>query len=217
MNKLYIVATPIGNLEDITYRAVKVLGSVDLILAEDTRRARILLDRYKIKTRVESYHQHSNTEPEIIVQLKAGKSIALISDAGTPGISDPGQKLIAATISNNIKVEAIPGPAGITAALSVSGFRGDKFYFSGFLPHKKGRQTTIKNLAKENRTIVLYESPYRIIKTLTELKDALGDREVMVARELTKKFETIYRGKISEITNKIKPKGEFVIIIKGKS
>jgi 16S rRNA (cytidine1402-2'-O)-methyltransferase len=233
--KLYVIATPIGNLEDITFRAVRILASVDLILAEDTRRAKILLDRYHIKTPVRSYHQHSETEQEIIAQLKSGpsgilgtsKSIALISDAGTPGISDPGQKLIAATISTmahkrgticgNIKVEAVPGPAAVTAALSISGFPTDKFYFAGFLPHKKGRETYLKKLADYDRTIVLYESPYRIIKTLNDLKNHLHDREVMVARELTKKFETIYRGKISEIISQIKPKGEFVIVIKGKS
>ena len=214
MNKLYIVATPIGNLKDITYRAVEILSSVDLIYAEDTRRSRILLDRYQITTSVKSYHQHSKGEGQIVEELKRGTSVAYISDAGTPGISDPGQKLILAAVSNNIEVEAIPGPSGVISALSVSGFPTDKFVFAGFLPHKKGRQTALENLKDENRTIVLYESPYRIIKTLNQVRDVWGDREVMVARELTKKFETIYRGKISEVIGKIKPKGEFVIVIK---
>jgi len=226
MNKFYIVATPIGNLEDITYRAVKVLSSVDLIYAEDTRRARILLDRYKIKTPVKSYHQHSGNEAQIIDVIKRNKSIAYISDAGTPGISDPGQKLISAatstlahkkdTVCGNIEIEAIPGPSGVISALSISGFPTDKFIFAGFLPHKKGRKTTLRNLTKEDKTIVLYESPYRILKTLDQIKEVLGDREAMIARELTKKFETIYRGRISEIINQIKPKGEFIIVVKGK-
>lgn len=216
MTKLYIVATPIGNLKDVTFRAVEVLGTVDLVMAEDTRRAKILLDHYKIVTSVDTYHQHSGGEEKIVKFIKSGKSVAYISDAGTPGISDPGQKLIELCLSNNIEVEAIPGVSAVTAALSIAGFPTDKFYFRGFLPNKKGRKTALENLKNTKGIIVLYESPYRIIKTLEDIKSTLGDREVVVARELTKKFETVSRGKVSQIINQIKPKGEFVVIIKGE-
>lgn len=216
MNKLYIVATPIGNLKDITFRAVETLNAVDFVYAEDTRRAKILLDHYQIKTSVDSYHQHSGGEGKIAELIRSGKSVAYISDAGTPGISDPGQKLIAVALSNNIEVEAIPGVSAVAAALSIAGVPTDKFYFRGFLPNKKGRKTALENLKSKKETIALYESPYRIIKTLEDIKSILGDREAVVARELTKKFETIYRGKISQIIAQIKPKGEFVVIIKGE-
>lgn len=223
---LYIVATPIGNLEDITYRAVKTLQEVDLIACEDTRHSKILLDKYHIKTPTVSYHQHSKISKieYLIDQLKSGKNVALITDAGTPGISDPGGVLISAAIKNNIKVVPIPGPAAVTSALSVSGMLTDSFLFLGFLPKKKGRQTLFRNLMKVSnlklyQTIVIYESPYRLLRTLQDLQLVIGNKEVVVCRELSKKFEEIYHGNIYQAieyfqTNK--PKGEFVIIIKAR-
>lgn len=218
MGKLFIVSTPIGNLEDITFRAVKVLKEADLIACEDTRHSRILLDRYQIKTPTVSYHEHSRLQKidYLIKELKSGKNIALITDAGTPGISDPGGYLIQKALKNKIEIVSIPGPSAFVAALSVSGFSMNEFLYLGFLPKKKGRQTLLGKLKNEKRTIVFYESPYRIIKTLRELQENLGDREILVARELTKKFEEVYRGEISEIAKKIKPKGEFIVVIKGK-
>jgi len=219
MGKLFVVATPIGNLKDITFRALEVLKEVDLIACEDTRKTKILLERYKIKTPLISYHQYSRVRRinYLINQLKSDHDVALVTEAGTPGIADPGQKLIEETVKSKIKVVCLPGPSAVTAALSVSGFKTDEFLFLGFLPKKKGRKKLIQDLKKEKRTLVIYESPYRILKTLQELKLNLGDREAMVARELTKKFEEVYRGKLSKIINKIKTKGEFVIVIKGMS
>ena len=216
MGTLYIMATPIGNLADITLRALEILKKVDFIACEDTRVTAKLLARYRIKKPLISYHQHSKLQKTdmIIDKLKSGQNIALVSDAGTPGIADPGQVLIQRAIENKIDIVPIPGAQAAVTALSVSGFFANKFLFLGFLPKKKGRQTLLKNLAKEleiAKTIVLYESPYRIEKTLKDLQKALGDVEVVVCRELTKKFETIYRGKISQVLPKIKPKGEFVI------
>ncbi|HBG81835.1 TPA: 16S rRNA (cytidine(1402)-2'-O)-methyltransferase [candidate division CPR2 bacterium] len=216
--KLYIVATPIGNLEDITYRAVNTLKEVDLILAEDTRHAKILLSRYEITTPVKSYHQHSRLAKVdfIIETLKDTKNMALISDAGTPGISDPGQFLIKKILEELPETEIIPipGPSSPIAALSISGFDTDEFLFLGFLPKKKGRQTLFNSLKSEKRTIVFFESPYRIKKTLSQLQEFLGgDRNAVVCRELTKKFEEIYRGKIAEVLELVKEKGEFVVII----
>ncbi len=215
---LYIVATPIGNLNDITIRAIEVLKSVDFIACEDTRHTKILLDHYKIKTPTISYFQHSKVTKlnKLVSLLAEGKNIALVTDSGTPGISDPGQKLIFEAVNHKIEVVPIPGPVAAIAALSISGFKLSKFLFIGFLPKKKGRQTKLRELSKEKRVIVLYESPYRIIKTLNDLKEFLGDREVVLCRELTKKFEEVYRGEISEVLPQIKPKGEFVIVIKGE-
>ncbi len=215
---LYIVATPIGNLKDITYRAIEVLKLVDFIACEDTRHTKILLDYYKIKTPTISYFQHSKVTKlnKLVSLLAEGKNIALVTDSGTPGISDPGQKLIFEAVNHKIEVVPIPGPVAAIAALSISGFKLSKFLFIGFLPKKKGRQTKLRELSKEKRVIVLYESPYRIIKTLNDLKEFLGDREVVLCRELTKKFEEVYRGEISEVLPQIKPKGEFVIVIKGE-
>lgn len=215
MGKLFIVSTPIGNLEDITFRAVKVLKEADLIACEDTRHSRILLDRYQIKTPTVSYHEHSRLQKidYLIKELKSGKNIALITDAGTPGISDPGGYLIQKALKDKIEIVSIPGPSAFVTALSISGFSMNEFLYLGFLPKKKGRQTLLGELKNEKRTIVFYESPYRIIKTLEELRLILGNREVLVTRELTKKFEEVYRGKMSEIISKIKPKGEFVIVI----
>lgn len=215
---LYIIATPIGNLSDITFRAIETLKLVDFIACEDTRVTSKLLARYVIRKPLISYFQHSKISKidKIIALLTEGKEVALVTDAGTPGISDPGQALIKAALEAKIEVVPIPGPSAVTTALSISGFPTDEFVFVGFLPHKKGRQTKLKGLAQENRTIVLYESPYRIKKLLSELLEFCGDREVVVARELTKKFEEIYRGKISEVALKINPKGEFTVVIRGQ-
>ncbi|MBN09050.1 MAG: 16S rRNA (cytidine(1402)-2'-O)-methyltransferase [Flavobacteriaceae bacterium] len=219
MMTLYIVPTPIGNLLDITYRAVDVLNNVDLILAEDTRTSKKLLNKYSIKTRVESFHsynEHSKLE-SIIKKLKSGNTIALISDAGTPSISDPGFLLIRESISRGINVYCLPGPTALIPALVQSGFSSDRFIFEGFLPHKKGRKSRLENLSEEKRTIIIYESPYRIIKTLNQLLVIFGnDRKISIVRELTKKFENQFRGSIKESINyynKNLPKGEFVIVI----
>jgi len=190
MSHLYIVATPIGNLEDITLRALRVLKEVDFILCEDTRQTKKLLDRYKIYTLTLSYHQHSKLKKldEIKELLKEGKNLALVSDAGTPGISDPGNKLVRFLADNKIdvKISPIPGPSAIISALSVSGFPTDNFVFLGFVPHKKRRQTFFKNLVQEKKTAVFYESPHRIMKTLGSLKEYLPEQEIVVCRELTK-------------------------------
>jgi len=227
MAKLYIVATPIGNLEDITLRALRILKEVDLIACEDTRHSRILLDHYEIKKPLISYFQHSKAAKldKLVNLLREGKDIALITDAGTPGIADPGGVLvnqITRELDNQrdwkpegqIEVIAIPGASAVVSALSISGFSTDEFVFYGFLPHKKGRQTKLKELATEKKLCVLYESPYRIKKLMDEILEFVGDREIVVCRELTKKFEEIYRGKVSEIIGEVKEKGEFVIIVK---
>ena len=215
MGKLYVVATPIGNLEDITLRAVRILKEVDLSACEDTRRTSILLQHYGIKKPLISYHQHSKLQKvdRIIDELKSGKNIALVTDAGTPGISDPGGVLITEAIKNRIEVEPIPGPSSFAAILSVAGFYMDKFLYLGFLPKKKGKLTLIKKIAASNVPIVICESPYRIIETLKTIESIAGDREVVIGRELTKKFQEILRGRISEVIAKIRPQGEFVIII----
>jgi len=219
MGILYVTATPIGNLKDITFRAVEILKQADLVLAEDTRVAKKLLSCYKIKTRIISYHQHSklNKINNILDLLKEGRKLALISDSGTPGISDPGNKLIKEIISSlkNVKIEPIPGPSAVAAALSCSGVFSDKFLFLGFPPSKNKRKKFFEKIAKSEYTVVFYESCHRIIRTLEDLKNA-GVLNIIVCRELTKKFETIYRGKISDIIRKIKQgqdKGEFVVII----
>jgi len=224
MGKLYLVATPIGNLEDVTIRALRILKEVDLILAEDTRRAKILLSKYKISRPLTSYYEHTPIKKmeNIANQIKSGKNIALISEAGTPGISDPGQGLVNFLLERipDLDIVPIPGPNAAVASLSVSGFPTDRFLYLGFLPKKKGRQKLFKDLksiiGNYQYTIIFYESPYRIIKTLRDCQAILGDREAVVCRELTKKFEEIYRGKLSEILKKVQPKGEFVVILKGK-
>jgi 16S rRNA (cytidine1402-2'-O)-methyltransferase len=223
MNKLYIVATPIGNLEDITLRALRILEEADLILCEDTRQTKKLLDHYDIKTPTLSYHQHSKLKKVnyIAEQLKTGKNLALVSDAGTPGISDPGNKLINLLITNYqlpLTIIPIPGPSALAAAASVSGLPTDEFLFLGFLPHKKGRQTLFREIAESERAVIFYESVHRILKTLKQLSEIkeLASRQITVCRELTKMFETIYRGTIDEVLKNIKPeevKGEFVILI----
>lgn len=250
MSKLYIVATPIGNLEDISMRALRILGEVDFILCEDTRVTQVLLNRYNIKTKTISYHQHSDVkkEREIIELLKKGKKLALVSDAGTPGISDPGGKLVEKVINefgDGDLVESVPGPSAVTAALSISGIATDRFFFLGFPPHKKGRQSFLEKIIDAEEPVVVYESKHRIIKFLEELidlnkqtvkknlelemmdpytrkkKGLKAQKEVssiVVCRELSKMHETVYRGDIKNIMEKIKnnrddQKGEFVVII----
>jgi 16S rRNA (cytidine1402-2'-O)-methyltransferase len=213
--KLYIVATPIGNLGDISLRALDTLKLVDVIACEDTRVTSKLLARYEIKKELVSYHQHSNESKveKVINFLKDGKAIALVSDAGTPGISDPGNQLIELVQDQEIEVEIIPGPSALSASLSACHFSTQEFVFYGFLPQKKGRQTKLKEIGDEKKAVVLYESVYRIKKLLGELLEYRGDVEVCVCRELTKMHETIYRGKISEVAPQITEKGEFVVIL----
>ena len=221
MGKLYIVATPIGNLEDITLRALRVLKEVDLILCEDTRVTRKLLDHYKISTPTLSYHQHSGKVKldKVLDQLDQDKQIALVTDAGTPGVSDPGGKLVAEALLAGNEVEPIPGPSALATAISISGLPMDKFLFLGFLPHKKGRQTLIKKIIASKYPIILYESVHRIKKLLKELMINNQKLNLVVCRELTKKFETIYRGTAEKVLDQLsdqQTKGEFVVIIKNK-
>ena len=215
-----MVATPIGNLKDVTLRALETLQSVDFILCEDTRVTKKLLNHYQINKPTISYHQHSpdSKTKEIIKLLEDGKNLALVTDAGTPGISDPGNLLIQNLTKNleTIEIIPIPGSCAAIAALSVSGFPTDRFYFAGFPPHKNKRKKFFKELAAREETIVFYESTHRILKTLLELQMFAPQRKIMVARELTKQFETIYRGIAEEILEKIKKgpiKGEFVIVM----
>lgn len=214
---LSIVATPIGNLEDITFRAIETLKNAATILCEDTRVTKNLLDRYAISTPTLSYHQHSDARrtKEIEAMLAEGKNLALVTDAGTPGISDPGNKLVSYLVKQGFTVTPIPGVAAVTAALSISGFPTDRFSFLGFPPHKNKRQKYFKEAAAIEHTVVFYESGHRIHKCLNELAAVLPEkRELMIGRELTKKFETIYRGTISEIlAQEIIDKGEFVVVI----
>jgi len=216
--RLYIVATPIGNLKDFTFRAIDTLKEVDFVFAEDTRNSIQLMKHYKIETKIDSYHEHNNVKkiPKIINLLNEGKNIALISDAGTPTISDPGYKLIRACIDEEINIIPIPGASAVTAALSASGLPSDSFFFLGFLPHKKGRKKKISFLKSLDNTIIIFESPHRLLKTLKELHDKLGERPVVVARELTKLYEEIIRGNFDSIIEYFeskKVKGEIVIII----
>jgi len=221
MSKLYIVPTPIGNLKDITFRAIDVLKEVDLILAEDTRTSGKLLKHFEISTQMQSHHMHNEhkTVGNLVQKLKNGITIALISDAGTPAISDPGFLLTRACIENDIEVDCLPGATAFVPALVNSGLPNDKFVFEGFLPVKKGRQTRLKLLAEETRTIIFYESPHKLIKTLTNFCEYFDeDRLVSVSRELTKLYEETIRGTAKEVleyyTNK-PPKGEIVIVVGG--
>lgn len=217
MGTLYTIATPIGNLEDITYRAVRILGEVDLVLCEDTRTSKHLLDHYQISTPTRSYHQHSNlsTERFISDQLAAGKSLALISDAGTPAISDPGAKLIAQVIAAGHQVVPIPGPSAVITALQAAGVDTSEFSFLGFVPHKKGRQTMLQQIASAEHTVVFYESIHRLEKTILALADS--KKYIVVARELTKTFEEFIRGDAAtvaqQITQQTTLKGECVVIV----
>jgi len=222
MPMLYLIPTPIGNLQDITYRAIDILKGVDLILAEDTRHTGKLLKHYDVKKKMAPYHQHNEHKvlAGLVKQIKDGTSIALVSDAGTPGISDPGFLLVRECLTQNIEVECLPGPTALIPALVNSGLPSDQFCFEGFLPHKKGRQKRLSQLIEESRTIILYESPHRLIKTLTQLKELLGgDRIVAVSRELTKIHEETIRGTLTETIDYFsqKPvKGEIVIVLQGK-
>ena len=223
MGKLFIVPTPIGNLEDITFRAVRVLKEVDLILAEDTRTSGKLLHHYSIDTPMQSHHMHNEhkmVEP-IIGRLKAGENLALISDAGTPAISDPGFLLTRACVQNNIEVDCLPGATAFVPALVNSGLPNDKFVFEGFLPVKKGRQTRLSLLAEEGRTIIFYESPHKLIKTLTQFITFFGpERQISVSREISKMYEETTRGTVEQVLahyTQNPPKGEIVMVLAGKN
>ena len=222
MSKLFLVPTPIGNLEDITFRSVRILNEVDLILAEDTRTSGKLLKYFDIKTPMKSFHMHNEHKvlDKMIDKLKQGIKIALISDAGTPGISDPGFLLVRACVEEGIETECLPGATALIPAIVQSGFPTDRFIFEGFLPPKKGRQTRLKQWSEETRTIVFYESPHKIVKTLSQLQEFVGgDRRLSVSRELSKKFEETARGTVNELVlhfSKKAPKGEFVIVLEGK-
>tara|TARA_B000000609_G_C24133682_1_gene326957 strand:+ start:475 stop:1167 length:693 start_codon:yes stop_codon:yes gene_type:complete len=216
--QLFVVGTPIGNLEDITLRAISTLQNVDMVLAEDTRNSKKLLDAHNIDTKMISYHEHSSEKDikRIIDLLLEGKDLALISDAGTPTISDPGYGLIRDCIKNNIIITPIPGASAITAAMSIAGLPSDSFTFVGFLPQKKGRMKKIEQLKNIDNTIMLFESPFRLEKTLNQLMDTLGNRSVVVGRELTKLYEEVIRGNLDEVIkyfSKSKVKGEIVIMI----
>ena len=219
---LYIVPTPIGNLEDITYRALRILKEVDYILAEDTRVTRKLLNHYEVKTPLRAFHMNNEHKlvEGLVEQLEGGAKVAMVSDAGTPGISDPGFLLVREAIKKDIVVETLPGATAFVPALVNSGLPCDKFIFEGFLPHKKGRQTRLTILAEETRTIVFYESPHRINKSLTQMIEYFGaDRRCSVARELSKMFEEHQRGTLTEVLAhyEAKPaKGEIVVIVEGK-
>jgi len=223
MSKLFVVATPIGNLEDMSYRAVRILSEADLIAAEDTRKTKTLLTRYNIYTPMTSYHKFNiKAKTEYLVeQIKNGKKIALVSDAGTPGISDPGYEIIREAVNQNITVEVIPGACAAIAALVGSGLPTDKFVFEGFLPKKPGKKKkALEALKLDPRTILIYESPYRVKKTLTDIFAIMGNRKVAICRELTKKFEEIIRGNVEEVMEKIKErnlKGEVVVVVSGLS
>ncbi|MDD5716145.1 MAG: 16S rRNA (cytidine(1402)-2'-O)-methyltransferase [Patescibacteria group bacterium] len=219
---LYIVATPIGNLEDMTQRALRVLGAVDVILCEDTRHTLQLLNHFNIKKPLQSYHQHSNEEKTeaIFGLLRQGKSLALVSDSGTPTISDPGGRLVRRVreeFGDGVTISPIPGASALTAAASVAGLPTDEFLFLGFLPHKKGRNKLFDEVAACKRTVIFYESPYRIKKAMEQLQERCApDRQVVVCRELTKKFETLYAGTLSDVAQKIlgeEPRGEYVVVI----
>ena len=223
MGELFVVSTPIGNLEDITLRAIRVLKGVDLIAAEDTRTTKILLSRYHIPARLTSYHEHNKKfkSEHLVRYLKENKNVALVSEAGTPGISDPGYYLIRLAIQQGIKIVPIPGPSAFLAALVVSGLPLDSFVFYGFVPRKGGkRKKWLREIEEESKTIVFYESPYRLLSTLKDLIPVTGERILAIGRELTKKFEEFKRGKaleLKEYFEKHPPRGEFVILVNGKS
>ena len=217
---LYLVSTPIGNLGDITYRAVFILNNITLIAAEDTRTTSILLAKYNINKKMIAYHSYNQQvqTPKIIELLRRGNSIALVSDAGTPGILDPAYHLVTSCIKENIRIIPVPGPSAFLTALIASGLPANRFVFEGFLPLKKGRKTKIEMLAGEERTIILYESPHRLLKTIEELLAAWGDRSCVMGRELTKIYEEFFRGTFSDLINHLRSKtlkGEVVMIITG--
>jgi 16S rRNA (cytidine1402-2'-O)-methyltransferase len=221
--KLYLCGTPIGNLEDMTYRAVRILGEAGLIAAEDTRHTAGLLNHFNIKKPVISYHEHNRFQrgPELIEKLKEGIDIALVTDAGMPGISDPGEDLVKLCIESGIAVEAVPGATASITALVLSGFSTSKFLFEGFLPRSgRERREALEGLRNETRTVILYEAPHRVKNTLKDLYDALGDRRIAVCRELTKKFEEVIRLGLKEAStlyDQSEPRGEYAVVIEGKS
>lgn len=221
MGKLTVVPTPVGNLEDMTFRAIRVLKEADLILAEDTRTSSVLLKHFEIDTKMQSHHKFNEhqTVEQLASRMRAGENIALISDAGTPAISDPGFMLVRECVRQGVTVECLPGATAFVPALVVSGLPNEKFCFEGFLPVKKGRQTRLKELATEPRTQIIYESPFRVLKTLTQLAEYMGSgREVSVSREISKKFEETVRGTLEDVIAHFRenePKGEFVIILAG--
>lgn len=223
MGKLYLVPTPIGNLKDMTFRAVEVLKEVDLILAEDTRTSGKLLKHFEIGTQMHSHHMHNEhkTVEGIVQRIQNGKNVAVISDAGTPAISDPGFLLTRACIAAGIEVDCLPGATAFVPALVNSGFPNDKFVFEGFLPVKKGRQTRLKILSEETRTVILYESPHKLLKTLSQFVEYFGaDRQITVSRELTKLHEETIRGNVETVLRHFEnkpPKGEIVIVVSGKN
>ena len=223
MPKLYIIPTPIGNLEDMTYRAVRLLKEVDIVLAEDTRTSQVLLKHYGIERKLFSHHKYNEhqTVEFVASRIEAGESVALISDAGTPGISDPGFLLVRTCLERGLEVETLPGATAFVPALVQSGFPCDRFCFEGFLPQKKGRKKRLAALADESRTMIFYESPFRVLKALGEFAEVFGaERKVSVSRELSKKFEQTVRGTIEEVIAHFEahpPKGEFVMIVEGAS
>lgn len=217
---IYVVSTPIGNLGDISLRAIEILKTVDLIACEDTRQTSKILNHYDIKNKMTPYHDHNKEykTQSLIELIKKGKSIALVSDAGTPGISDPGFYLIREAIKNDINISPIPGPSALTAAAVASGMEIDRFLFEGYLPRRKGRLKRLKELAAYKVTIVIFEGPHRVLKSLRDLKDTFGDRKAAIGREMTKLNEEFIRGNLSDLIasfNERKPKGEFVILIEG--
>ncbi|SFK30211.1 16S rRNA (cytidine1402-2'-O)-methyltransferase [Porphyromonadaceae bacterium KH3CP3RA] len=222
MGKLYVVPTPIGNLEDMTLRAIRVLKECDLVLAEDTRTSGILLKHFGIETRMQSHHKFNEHRSvvHIVERIKAGDCIALISDAGTPSVSDPGFLLVRACVQEGMEIECLPGATAFVPALVESGLASERFCFEGFLPQKKGRQTRLKQLAEESRTMIFYESPYRVVKTLTQLADNMGDdRVASVSREISKLYAETVRGTLGELVihfTENEPRGEFVIVVAGK-
>ena len=222
MSKLYVVPTPVGNLEDMTFRAIRVLKEADLILAEDTRTSGVLLKHFDIKTPQQSHHKFNEhqTSQSVVNRIKAGQTIALISDAGTPAISDPGFLLVRTCVENDIEVECLPGPTAFVPALVSSGLPNDRFCFEGFLPQKKGRMTRLLSLQEETRTMIFYESPYRLLKTLTQFMEYFGaERQVSVCREISKIHEESVRGTLAEVVEHFKanePRGEIVVILSGK-
>lgn len=222
MGMLYVVPTPVGNLEDMTFRAIRILKEADLVLAEDTRTSGILLKHFEIKNAMQSHHKFNEhkTVESVVSRIKAGATVALISDAGTPGISDPGFLVVRECVRNGIEVQCLPGATAFVPALVSSGLPNEKFCFEGFLPQKKGRQTRLKAIAEETRTTIIYESPYRLVKTLTQLAEFLGaERQAAVAREISKVHEETVRGTLGELIAHFtanEPRGEIVVIISGK-
>tara|TARA_B100000575_G_scaffold133815_1_gene106603 strand:+ start:4157 stop:4831 length:675 start_codon:yes stop_codon:yes gene_type:complete len=222
MAKLYVIPTPIGNLDDITIRAIKTLEFVDIILCEDTRRSQKLLNHLGIKSNLKSHHKFNEHKQvnNIVDKIKSGSNVGVISDAGTPGISDPGFLLIRSCLNSNIDIECLPGPTALIPALIISGLPMEKFVFEGFLPNKKGRKMKLQSLSQETRTMIFYESPHKLTKTLIDFQNIFGlERKISLSREITKIYEHTQRGKINEILEKLqykKNKGEFVIVVDGK-